>query len=143
MATVTFRPFAAHVAPVGLVVEVVVGVGEVDVVVVAPPMVDEVVVGAGPVVEGVGVGAGPVVDVVVVGGVGVSRAAITPATQLSTAPSSAEVFPVGGWQSLPDLFSIFAMQPFSGVSPPSNFALTLSTQLSVFGSVGFPGVCAF
>src|SRR5262245_52838559 len=143
MATVTFRPLAPQVHPVGLVVEVVVGVGEVAVVVVAPPMVDVVVVGVGPVVDVVVVGVGPVVDVVVVGGVGVSSAAIASATQSSTRASSAAVFPVGGWQSLPDLLSILATQPFSGVSPPSNLVVTLSTQPAVFGSVGFPGVCAF
>src|SRR5262245_22752306 len=144
-AAVTSSPLAPQVTPVGLVVVVV---DEVVVVVVGLIVVVVVVV-VGRVVDVVVVVVGPVVDVVVLVGAvvvvddGVSRAATTLATQSSTSCSSAAVLPVGGRQSLLDLLSSFAMHPFSGAAPPSNLTCTLSTQPSVFGSVGFPGLSAF
>src|SRR5262245_4045035 len=72
-----------------------------------------------------------------------SRAAMAVVTHASTSSSIAAESPSGGRQSLRDLFSSFAKQPFAGSSPPSNFARTLSMQPLVFGSSGFPGFCAF
>src|SRR5262245_8621029 len=77
-----------------------------------------------------------VVDVVVV------RATAT----RSSTQSSASAFTVGEsvvlWQSFEFLASSFAKQPFAGSPPPLYFAIALSTQPFVFGSVGFPGVWA-
>src|SRR5262245_59663920 len=70
---------------------------------------------------------------------------MTTATRAST-QFSASAFTVGEsvvlWQSFGSFASSFAKQPFAGSAPPVYFATALSTQPFVFGSVGFPGVCA-
>jgi hypothetical protein len=114
------------VAVVVVVVDVVVVGGAVVDVVVAVVLV-VVVVGAVVVVDAV-VLVMVVLLVVVVVVPAFSRAATAVATHSSTSASTVAAFPSGGRQSLRDLLSSFAKQPFSGSSPPSNFAITLSTQ---------------
>ena len=67
--------------------------------------------------------------------------ATRPSAQVSTRPCTASEGLVL-WQSFGLFASSFAKHPLAGSAPPLNFATALSTQLFVFGSVGFPGVCA-
>src|SRR4029453_16325811 len=106
-------PFGPHVAPEGIVVDVVV----VGTLVVVVGRIGVVGVGGG--TGGVGVGAPG------------SRSVTTSSTKASTRASTADVSAkVGHGVSDPAGYfaSSFAKQPFVGSSPPSNFALTLSMQ---------------
>jgi len=67
--------------------------------------------------------------------------ATRPSPQISTRPCTASEGLVL-WQSFGLFASSFAKHPLAGSAPPLNFATALSMQLLVFGSVGFPGVCA-
>src|SRR5262245_54589789 len=110
-------PLGPHVAPEGIVVVVVV-VGAVVVVVVVP---------------------GPVVVVVVVGTPG-SRSETTSATNASTSAATVAESPKVGHgvsEVAPYFASSFAKHPFSGSTPPSNFAFALSMQLLSLGETPF------
>jgi hypothetical protein len=82
-----------------------------------------------------------VVVVLVVEVVVVTTTATRSSTQFSTSPCTVGESVVL-WQSFGAFAWSFAKQPLAGSSPPVYFATALLTQPFVFGSVGFPGVCA-
>src|SRR5262245_50705979 len=82
-----------------------------------------------------------VVVVLVVEVVVVMTAATRSATQSSTSACTVGESVVLS-QSFGFFASSFVKQPFVGSRPPVYFAIALSTQPFVFGSVGFPGVWA-